>query len=247
MSKNYLCGFHAVDALVNSKPKRILQIWFDRERSDRRVGKLIESVNAKGIQIVYRTKKELDDLAKGVRHQGVIAECRPINMRSENELEQFLDTIVEAPLLLVLDDVTDPHNFGASLRCADGAGAHAVIVPRDKSCGLTPVVHRVASGAAQVVPIFEVKNLARCLDNLKKNGFWVTGAIEQAPTSLYQADFKGPTVIVLGAEGRGMRRLTKEFCDQLVYIPMRGSVASLNVSVATGILLYEVQRQRSQL
>ncbi|MFC1664451.1 23S rRNA (guanosine(2251)-2'-O)-methyltransferase RlmB [Pseudomonadota bacterium] len=247
MSKSYLCGFHAVDALVNTKPKRISQIWFDPERSDRRAEKLIESVRAKGIHMAYKTKKELDEMANGVRHQGVIAECRPISLRPENELEQFLDSITETPLLLVLDGVTDPHNFGASLRCADGAGVHAVIVPRDKSCGLTPVVHRVASGATQVLPIFEVKNLVRCLDNLKKNGFWVTGAAEQASTNLYQADFKGPTIVIVGAEGRGMRRLTEETCDRLVYIPMRGSVASLNVSVATGILLFEAQRQRSQI
>ena len=234
-------------ALVETKPKRILHIWIDRERGDRRLRKFVESANAKGIQLTYKTKKQLDEFANGVRHQGVIAECRPISMKSENELEQFLDTIVEAPLLLVLDGVTDPHNFGASLRCADGAGVHAVIVPRDNSCGLTPIVHRVACGATQVVPIFGVKNLARCLDKLKKDGFWLTGASEQAPTNMFQADLKGPTVIILGAEGRGMRRLTEESCDKLVYIPMHGSVASLNVSVATGILLYEVLRQRSQL
>lgn len=246
MSGNYLCGFHAVKALLEAKPKRISQIWVDEKRSDQRVEKIVQSANSKGIRLGFKPKSELDEFVNDVRHQGVIAECRPISMRSQSELETFLDTLVDVPLLLVLDGVTDPHNFGACLRCADGAGVHAVIVPQDKSCGLTPVVHRAASGASQTLPIFQVKNLARCLGDLKKNGLWITGAVEQAPTNLYQADFNGPMVIVLGAEGRGMRRLTEQACDHLVHIPMRGTVESLNVSVASGILLFEVQRQRSK-
>ncbi|MGZ5584540.1 MAG: 23S rRNA (guanosine(2251)-2'-O)-methyltransferase RlmB, partial [Usitatibacter sp.] len=178
----------------------------------------------------------------GVRHQGVVAQAEPVNM--PQFIEDVLEGITEPPLLLILDGVQDPHNLGACLRVADGAGAHAVIAPKDRSVGLTTAAIKVASGAAETVPYIAVTNLARTMRDLKDRGIWLTGADDSAPLTLFKAKLDGAVGMVLGAEGEGLRRLTKESCDQLVSIPMVGSVESLNVSVASGLCLYEVRRRR---
>ena len=178
------------------------------------------------------------------RHQGVVARCRAVTVWQEDDLDQLLDGLSVPPLLLVLDGVQDPHNLGACLRSADAAGVHAVIAPRDRAVGLTPVVRKVASGAAETVPFIQVTNLARTLRTLKDKGLWTVGADAEGDGDVFSADLRGPTVLVMGAEGQGMRRLTREHCDLLVRIPMQGTVESLNVSVATGICLFEAVRQR---
>jgi len=187
----------------------------------------------------------MDKLASGERHQGVIAQLKKIDNLGEGALDSVLDNAGPNPLLLVLDGVTDPHNLGACLRSADAAGVHAVIVPRDRAAGLSPVVRKVAAGAAETVPLIQVTNLARTLRWLKERGFWLVGTDDEATQSIYTAKLTGPIAIVLGAEGAGMRRLTKEHCDLLVNIPMQGVVESLNVSVATGVTLFEAVRQRA--
>ena len=186
----------------------------------------------------------MDQLTHGEAHQGVIAQLKKIDNLGEGALDDILDKAGAAPLLLVLDGVTDPHNLGACLRTADAAGVHAVIVPRDRAAGLSPVVRKVAAGAAETVPLIQVTNLARTLRWLQERGLWLVGTDDEATQSLYDAKLTGPMAVVMGAEGAGMRRLTKEQCDLLVNLPMKGVVESLNVSVATGVTLYEVVRQR---
>ena len=198
-----------------------------------------------GVTIADADDAHLEQLAGGERHQGVAAELVPRAADPETLLEEALESVTgAAPLLLVLDGVTDPHNLGACLRSADAAGVAAVIVPRDRAAGLTPVVRKVAAGAAETVPLVQVVNLARTLRDLRDRGVWLVGTADDAPRTLYDVDLRGPTTLVLGSEGEGMRRLTREACDELVSIPMAGAVESLNVSVATGVALYEAVRQR---
>jgi 23S rRNA (guanosine2251-2'-O)-methyltransferase len=198
-----------------------------------------------GVQVAAADDAVLAKLAEGERHQGVVAELLPRAGDPETQLEEALEAAGAAPLLLVLDGVQDPHNLGACLRSADAAGVAAVIVPRDRAAGLTPVVRKVAAGAAETVPLVPVVNLARTLRDLKERGVWIVGTDDAADKTLYDADLQGPLALVMGSEGEGMRRLTRECCDQLVSIPMAGAVESLNVSVAAGVALFEAVRQRS--
>jgi 23S rRNA (guanosine2251-2'-O)-methyltransferase len=239
-------GLHAVEAALKRDPAAIEQLWCDAQRKDRRVRELATLAENQGVRPQWVPKRELEGLLPAeARHQGVAARVRGSVEYNEGYLEQLLIGLNEPVLLLVLDGVTDPHNVGACLRSADAAGVHAVIVPRDRACGLTPVVRKVASGAAETVPFIRVTNLARTLKSLRDAGVWVIGAaLEEASASLYQTRLTGPMALVLGAEGRGLRRLTRDNCDELIHIPMAGTVQSLNVSVATGICLFEAVRQR---
>jgi 23S rRNA (guanosine2251-2'-O)-methyltransferase len=247
---NLIFGLHAVEAALRRAPASIEQLWCDPQRKDRRLQELLALAQNQGVRPHPVHKGELEKmLPPGTRHQGVVAQV--VSGRAElNEsfLEQLLVELKGPALLLVLDGVTDPHNVGACLRSADAAGVHAVIAPRDRACGLTPVVRKVASGAAESVPFIQVTNLARTLKSLRDAGIWVIGtALEEGAASLFQTRLTGPVALVLGAEGKGIRRLTRDNCDELVYIPMVGTVQSLNVSVATGVCLFEALRQRSQV
>jgi 23S rRNA (guanosine2251-2'-O)-methyltransferase len=244
MNEESVYGLHAVRALIERRPRAVRRVLLQAGRSDRRVQELIELARTHGIALETRPGAELDALAGGGVHQGALARVEPAAPLAEEELLMRLDGAAPAPLVLVLDGVQDPHNLGACLRVADGAGANAVVVPRDRAAGLTPVVRKVAAGAAESVAFTQVTNLARFLKALKDAGLWVVGADGEAETDYAAADLKGPLALVLGAEGGGMRRLTRENCDFLVRLPMRGAVESLNVSVAAGILLYESLRQR---
>ncbi|MBB6340133.1 23S rRNA (guanosine2251-2'-O)-methyltransferase [Pseudomonas fluvialis] len=236
-------GVHAVEALLRHHPKRVKQLWLAAGRQDPRVQVLVDLAGQQRIAVGQKDRRELDEWAEGV-HQGVVAEVSPSQVWGENMLDELLDRATAPPLLLVLDGVTDPHNLGACMRTADAAGAHAVIVPKDKSATLNATVRKVACGAAEVIPLVAVTNLARTLEKLQQRGLWIVGTAGEAEQELYQQDMTGPTVLVMGAEGKGMRRLTREHCDYLVKLPMAGSVSSLNVSVATGVCLFEAVRQR---
>ena len=236
-------GVHAVEALLRHHPKRVKQLWLAAGRQDPRVQVLVDLAGQQRIAVGQKDRRELDEWAEGV-HQGVVAEVSPSQVWGENMLDELLDRATTPPLLLVLDGVTDPHNLGACMRTADAAGAHAVIVPKDKSATLNATVRKVACGAAEVIPLVAVTNLARTLEKLQQRGLWIVGTAGEAEQELYQQDMTGPIVLVMGAEGKGMRRLTREHCDYLVKLPMAGSVSSLNVSVATGVCLFEAVRQR---
>ncbi|HEY0719747.1 MAG TPA: 23S rRNA (guanosine(2251)-2'-O)-methyltransferase RlmB [Gammaproteobacteria bacterium] len=241
-----LYGLHAVQTVLTQSPERIVTLWLDTARQDQRLLQLAELAKKAKVAVTWSERKALDRLAEEGRHQGAVAELRGGEPRSEAFLEELLTTLQVPPFLLVLDGVTDPHNLGACLRTADAAGVHAVIAPRDRACGLNATVRKVASGAAETVPFVQVTNLARTLRMLRDNGVWVVGtALEGASGSLYQGRLTGPLALALGAEGQGLRRLTRENCDELVYIPMYGLVESLNVSVATGVALFEAVRQRT--
>jgi len=241
-----LYGLHAVQTVLTQSPQRIVNLWLDSARHDQRLLQLAEQAKKAKVTVTWSQRKELDHLADQGRHQGAVAEIRGGEPRSEAFLDELLTSLEVPPFLLVLDGVTDPHNLGACLRTADAAGVHAVIAPRDRACGLNATVRKVASGAAETVPFVQVTNLARTLRMMRDNGVWVVGtALEGASGSLYQGRLTGPLALVLGAEGQGIRRLTRENCDELVFIPMQGLVESLNVSVATGIVLFEAVRQRS--
>ena len=236
-------GLHAVQALVERHPKRIKRLLLQAGRLNERQQAVLASAEQQGIAVQRVAGDELDAQAEGV-HQGVVAEVSPSQLWSEEMLGHLLDRLEGTPLLLGLDGVTDPHNLGACLRSADAAGAHAVIVPRDRSASLNPTVRKVACGAAETVPLVAVTNLSRTLKQLKQRGLWVVGTAGEAEQLIYDVDFTVPSIIIMGAEGAGMRRLTREHCDYLAKLPMAGSVSSLNVSVATGICLFEAVRQR---
>jgi 23S rRNA (guanosine2251-2'-O)-methyltransferase len=240
-----VCGLHAVTGMLRNHPGSIRELAIAAGRDERRLAELLALAAAHGIPVQRQPRTVLDRMLPGVRHQGVIATLHAATGgRREPDLLPLLAACREPPLLLVLDGVQDPHNLGACLRTADAAGVHAVIVPRDRAARVTPTVRKVASGAAESVPLFSVTNLARTLRALKEAGIWIYGASDAAQGDLYAADLTGPLALVLGTEGRGLRRLTRELCDHLVAIPMAGRVESLNVSVAAGVLLYEVKRQR---
>ncbi|MCQ4240145.1 23S rRNA (guanosine(2251)-2'-O)-methyltransferase RlmB [Stutzerimonas stutzeri] len=236
-------GLHAVEALLRHHPKRVKQVWLAEGRDDPRVQTLIQLAEQSRIRVGQCERRELDAWVEGV-HQGVVADVSPSQVWGDAMLEELLDRTEGAPLLLVLDGVTDPHNLGACLRTADAAGALAVIIPKDKSATLNATVRKVACGAAEVIPLVAVTNLARTLEKLQQRGLWVVGTAGEAEQEIYDQDLSGPIVLVMGAEGKGMRRLTREHCDFLVRLPMAGSVSSLNVSVATGVCLFEALRQR---
>lgn len=236
-------GVHAVEALLRHHPRRVKRLWLAEGRQDPRIQALLGLAGEHRVPIGQRERRELDEWAEGV-HQGVVAEVSPSQVWGENLLDELLERGEGTPLLLALDGVTDPHNLGACLRTADAAGVQAVIVPKDKSATLNATVRKVACGAAEVIPLVAVTNLSRTLEKLQKKGLWVVGTAGEADKELYDLDLTGPTVLVMGAEGKGMRRLTREHCDFLARLPMAGSVSSLNVSVATGVCLFEALRQR---
>ncbi|KAF4513892.1 UNVERIFIED_CONTAM: hypothetical protein B566_EDAN017573 [Ephemera danica] len=235
-------GFHAVTAKLRHDPEAVKEIMVDAVRQDARIRDLISYAELQGVKLIATDGKRLDGLAPGARHQGVIARLE--GGRKLAHLDDVLDTLEAPPFLLVLDGITDPRNLGACLRVADAAGVHAVIAPRDRAVGLTDVVAKTASGAAETMPYVMVTNLARTLRELKERDIWVIGTAGEAENDLYAATWPQATAWVFGAEGEGMRRLTRENCDQLVRIPMVGSVESLNVSVAAGVCLYEARRRR---
>ncbi len=232
-----------MQALLKTAPHRLREMYVCRGRRDQKMQRIIDAVNPTGIKIQWIDKKELDARCDG-NHQGVLAVVAAGKSLREHDLYDMLQSPATPPLVLVLDGVTDPHNLGACLRSADAAGAHALVIPKDNSVGLNDTARKVASGAAETVPLVAVTNLARCLRKLQDLGLWVTGLAGDAQVCAFATDLTGPRVIVMGAEGSGMRRLTKDTCDTLVRIPMLGSVSSLNVAVATGVILFEVQRQR---
>lgn len=244
MAQDTVFGLHAVEALVQRDAESVISVLIQQGREDKRLSKLLSLLNQRHINIDYVPRKELDKLVSG-RHQGVVALIKAEQEKDEGGLEEILNALEVPPFLLILDSVTDPHNLGACLRSADAAGVHAVIVPKDKSAPLNAVAKKVACGAAEQVPVIRVTNLARTMKWLQNFGVWITGAAGEAEQNIYQTDLKGPAAIAMGAEGSGLRRLTREHCDQLTKIPMVGSVSSLNVSVATGICLFEALRQRS--
>jgi 23S rRNA (guanosine2251-2'-O)-methyltransferase len=242
-SPKVLFGFHAVGVRLKTAPQSVIEVYVDPSRKDARMRQFLERAHEAGARVIEADGMRLAKLAGSHGHQGVAARVQPLP--TSNSLDDLLDQLKEPPLLLVLDGVTDPHNLGACLRVADGAGAQAVIAPKDHAVGVNATVAKVASGAAETVPYFMVTNLARTLGELKERSIWCVGTSDDAPKTLYQADLKGPVALVLGAEGSGLRQLTRKTCDELVSIPMRGAVESLNVSVASGLCLYEALRQRS--
>jgi 23S rRNA (guanosine2251-2'-O)-methyltransferase len=242
-SSKVLFGFHAVGVRLRTAPKTIVELYVDATRRDARMRQFVQKAQEAGLRPVEADGLRLSRLAGSAGHQGVVARVEPLP--TTTSLDDLLDGLQGPPLLLVLDGVTDPHNLGACLRVADGAGAHAVIAPKDHAVGLNATVAKVASGAAETVPYFMVTNLARTLGELKERNIWCLGLSDEADQTLYQSDLKGPTALVMGAEGTGLRQLTRKTCDALVSIPMRGAVESLNVSVASGICLYEALRQRT--
>ena len=237
-----LFGFHAVGVRLRTAPKSIVEIYVEATRKDARMRQFLQKLQEAGLRPIEADSLRLARLAGSAGHQGVVARVEPLPVT--HSLDDLLDGLAVPPLLLVLDGVTDPHNLGACLRVADGAGAHAVIAPKDHAVGINATVAKVASGAAETVPYFMVTNLARTLGELKERNIWCLGLSDEATQTLYQADLKGPTALVMGAEGTGLRQLTRKTCDALVSIPMLGAVESLNVSVASGICLYEAVRQR---
>jgi 23S rRNA (guanosine2251-2'-O)-methyltransferase len=239
-------GLHTVEGLIAEHPEKVRELMVAAGRHDRRLAGLIAAAQAHGIAVHRLPGAELDRQLPGLRHQGVVATLVPQSPESfrEQDLAAFLAGLAMPPFLLVLDGVQDPHNLGACLRTADAAGVQAVIVPRDRAAGITPVVRKVACGAAETTPVFTVTNLARTLRVLREAGVWIYGASDDADRTLYDTDLRGPLALVLGGEGKGLRRLTREHCDFLVAIPMAGRVESLNVSVAAGVLLFEARRQR---
>ncbi len=244
MSSKVLFGFHAVTVRLKTAPESIQELHVDSMRRDARMRQFVERAQAAGAKLVDSDGQRLDALAGTPRHQGVVARVSALALR--HSLDDVLDDVQGPPLVLVLDGVTDPHNLGACLRVADGAGAHAVVAPKDHAVGLNATVAKVASGAAETVPYLMVTNLARSLNELKERDIRVIGTSDDAEATLYDLDLTGPVALVLGAEGAGMRQLTRKTCDELVRIPMAGAVESLNVSVAAGVCLYEALRQRSK-
>ena len=244
MKSSKLFGLHSVQAALDYSPKKIHKAWVDSGRQDKRLGQVVDDLLALGIEPEKVDRKRLDRLADGNNHQGIVIEVEMPGELSESELKTAVENLPETALFLVLDNVQDPHNLGACLRTADAAGVHGVIITKDNATGITPTVCKVASGAAETVPVYQVTNLSRTLRWLKGEGLWIMGAAGETAQTVYNTDFTVPMALVVGAEGKGLRRLTKEQCDVLVSVPMLGQVESLNLSVATGVLLYEAVRQR---
>lgn len=238
-------GVHAVRALLD-RGEAPRELWIQEGDAATRLSELIECARSRGARVVAQSREVLDGLSQGAAHQGIVAFCPPLAAEGEESLWLKLGAWPreEPPLLLILDGVTDVHNFGACLRSADAAGVHGVIVPKDKAAPLNATVRKVACGAAETVPVYQVTNLARAMARLKQLGVWITGTAGEAEASVYDGDYTGPCALAMGAEGKGLRRLTREACDGLVKLPMAGEVSSLNVSVATGICLFEAVRQR---
>lgn len=238
-------GLHAIQAALEVPVSRVTEIWLSDERQDARISALIEAAKKHGLHPNKVSKDELDEMAPDARHQGSIARCKPLSNLDESDLFKLIDESEEPPFLLILDGVQDPHNLGACMRTAEAAGAHAVVAPKDRASGITPTALKVSSGAAERLPFIQVTNLARVLRELQQKGVWLVGTSGESEVTLFEVDLKGPLGIILGAEERGIRRLTREHCDQVVYIPMHGGAESLNVSVAAGVCLFEAGRQRN--
>lgn len=243
-NKQIVFGLHAVDALLTRQPERVVRLCVFQDRKDKKLDALISLARTLGVPVDQASRQELDNMTQEANHQGVVAFCNKAHVYTEGDLKNILENLKVPPFILLLDGVQDPHNLGACFRSADAAGVHAIIAPKDKAVGITPVVSKVACGAAETVPFVQVTNLARAMEQLKEAGIWLYGADAEAKQTLYQTSLSGPIGMVMGAEGSGLRRLTRELCDVLVNIPMQGSVSSLNVSVATGIFLFEAVRQR---
>jgi 23S rRNA (guanosine2251-2'-O)-methyltransferase len=237
-------GLHSAQAALDYSAENILQVWVDSHRQDKRLSEIIKQVSDLGLNTEKADRKKLDRLAGGPNHQGIVIEIEMPAARSEDQLKTDILNITTPPLFLVLDNVQDPHNLGACLRTADATGVNGVIITKDNATGITPTVCKVASGAAETVPVYQITNLARTLRWLKDQGLWILGAAGDGDQTIYQADLKVSMALVIGAEGKGLRRLTREECDMLVKLPMLGKIESLNLSVATGVFLYEVVRQR---
>lgn len=244
MTLSRIFGTHSLQAALDYSPEKIRQCWLDKTRQNRRCLALQEQLLKLKIPINSANSKQLDCLADGGNHQGVIIAIELPQQRSEQDLKVAVQKRSSPAFYLVLDHIQDPHNLGACLRTADATGAHGVIITKDQAVGLTPSVCKVASGAAETVPLYQVTNLSRTLRWLKQQNIWVIGAAEEAEQIAYQMDLTGPLALVIGAEGKGLRRLVKAQCDMLIKLPMQGQVESLNLSVATGVLLYEALRQR---
>jgi len=242
-TNDLIYGIHAVQSALEAN-NDVIEIWLEEKRHDKRIDPIIQLAKNKNLECKRVSQQYLKDTLPDARHQGVVARLKSINIKAEPELYHLLDKLNEPAFLLLLDGVTDPHNLGACIRTAEAAGVHAIVVPKDKSCGMTATVRKVASGAAEILPFIQVTNLSRCLKSLQERGVWIIGTDLETQTSLYQQDLTGPIAIVMGAEAKGLRRLTKENCDSLVKLTMVGSVESLNVSVATGVVLFEALRQR---
>jgi 23S rRNA (guanosine2251-2'-O)-methyltransferase len=245
---HFIFGLHAIQAALEQPVSRITEIWLADDRHDVRIESVITAAKVQGIHPNKVSKAELDEMMPDVRHQGGIAKCKPLKELTETDLLKLVDDLIDndiAPLLLILDGVQDPHNLGACLRTAEAAGAHAVIAPKDRASGLTATAMKVSSGSAERLPFVQVTNLARILRELQQAGVWLVGTSGDSESTIYDVELKGPLAIILGAEGRGIRRLTREHCDQVAYIPMQGAAESLNVSVASGVCLFEAARQRS--
>jgi 23S rRNA (guanosine2251-2'-O)-methyltransferase len=244
LKQELIYGLHSVQALLKSAPQRVHEIYLLQGRNDQRLQKIVHAAEVNNIQCKLVNRSTLDELVSEENHQGVVAFCEPGETYDETYLFAFLERLEEPAFLLILDGVTDPHNLGACMRSAEAAGVHLVIAPKDKSAGLTPVARKVACGAAEVLPFVPVTNLARTLKKLQEKGIWLFGAAGEADKSVYETQLTGSIGILMGAEGDGLRRLTQDTCDQLMNIPMAGTVSSLNVSVATGVCLFEAVRQR---
>ncbi|MDF2939647.1 MAG: methyltransferase, TrmH family, group 3 [Gammaproteobacteria bacterium] len=238
-------GLHSVNAKLSNDAKSVHELYLLEGRKDQRIQQVLNAAKLAGVRVQFCSRQVLDEKVYGENHQGVVAICEPSEVYTEADIPRLLESIKGPALILVLDGVEDPHNLGACIRSADAAGVHFIIAPKDRSSPLTPVARKVASGGAENVPFIMVTNLARTLQLLQEQNCWSVGLAGEADQSIYAMDLKGSTVIVMGAEGEGLRRLTKEHCDYLAYIPMNGSVSSLNVSVATGVALFEAVRQRT--
>lgn len=245
MKSHQLFGIHALQAAVDYSPEKITQVWVDTQRQDKRLNALLADLkHYSQINIERSHRKQLDRLAEGKNHQGIVAEVQLPTMYSEAQLKEKIDSLKTLPFFLILDHIQDPHNLGACLRSADAAGVNGIIITKDNASGITPTVCKVASGAAETVPVYQVTNLARCLRWFKTQNIWVIGSTGEAKQTIFETDLTLPLALVMGAEASGMRRLTQQHCDFLVKIPMKGQVESLNVSVAAGVMIYEVLRQR---
>ena len=245
MSESWIVGINPVEGALSNDAERVREVLVENGQRNARVHELAERAKALKIPVHHRPREQLDRVAGEARHQGIVALYQAPPMADEHDLPRLLEKAGNDALLLVLDGVTDPHNLGACLRSAAAANATAVIVPKDRAVGLTPVVRRASAGGADRVPLVAATNLARALRALKDAGVWITGLAGDTEQTIYQMDFKGPVALVLGSEGEGIRRLTRETCDFVAKIPMPGTMESLNVSVATGIVLFEALRQRS--
>lgn len=244
-ARRRIFGLHAAQAALSHTPDKVIAAWLDEHRADARLISLRHELEALGLSVQSANRKALDRLVEGQNHQGVVLEVELPKELGEGELRDALESLSGLAFFLVLDHVQDPHNLGACLRSADAAGVQGVIITKDQAAGITPTVTKVASGAAETMPLYKVTNLARALGWLKESGIWIAGAAGEAERSVYETDLNLPLALVVGAEGKGLRRLTREHCDFLLRIPMRGQVESLNLSVATGVLLFEAVRQRS--